>query len=132
MLHGFGPDPSCHTSDHTVFRIHSIAEKERKIWCKIIYVHSTAQIIFYISKAIGKSKCNWVMDWRLLQQYDNPEIYAVKIAHLFSIKYSCTSPINFSANSVEKMQVFCAWSSFKISACTVPRTWDKASFFNCS
>ena len=26
------------------------------------------------------------------------------------------------ANSVEKMQVFCAWSSFRISACTVPRT----------
>ena len=27
-----------------------------------------------------------------------------------------------SANSVEKMQVFCAWSSFRMSACTVPRT----------
>ena len=27
-----------------------------------------------------------------------------------------------SANSVEKMQVFCPWSSLRMSACTVPRT----------
>ena len=30
------------------------------------------------------------------------------------------SPIIFSANSVEKMQVFWAWSSLRMSACTVP------------
>ena len=45
------------------------------------------------------------------------------------IKYSCTSPINFKANSVLKIQVFCAWSSFKISACTVPLTLDNALAF---
>ncbi len=33
------------------------------------------------------------------------------------------SPITFSENSVEKMQVFCPWSSFRMSACTVPRTF---------
>ena len=27
-----------------------------------------------------------------------------------------------NANSVEKMQVFCPWSSLRMSACTVPRT----------
>jgi hypothetical protein len=32
------------------------------------------------------------------------------------------SPIIFSANSVLKMQVFWAWSSLRMSACTVPRT----------
>ncbi len=32
------------------------------------------------------------------------------------------SPITFSENSVEKMQVFCPWSSLRMSACTVPRT----------
>ena len=32
------------------------------------------------------------------------------------------SPITLSENSVEKMQVFCPWSSFRMSACTVPRT----------
>jgi hypothetical protein len=32
------------------------------------------------------------------------------------------SPITFSENSVEKMQVFWPWSSFRMSACTVPRT----------
>ena len=31
-----------------------------------------------------------------------------------------------SENSVEKMQVFWPWSSFKMSACTVPRTWRSA------
>jgi hypothetical protein len=35
------------------------------------------------------------------------------------------SPIMRSANSVLKMQVFCAWSSLKMSACTVPRTFCK-------
>lgn len=29
-----------------------------------------------------------------------------------------------SENSVEKMQVFWPWSSFRMSACTVPRTDD--------
>ena len=43
------------------------------------------------------------------------------------MKYCCTSPIMRSANSVEKMQVFCAWSSFRMSACTVPRTACSAS-----
>jgi hypothetical protein len=38
------------------------------------------------------------------------------------MKNCWTSPIIRSANSVEKMQVFCAWSSFRMSACTVPRT----------
>lgn len=30
--------------------------------------------------------------------------------------------MTFNENSVEKMQVFCPWSSFNMSACTVPRT----------
>ena len=38
------------------------------------------------------------------------------------MKYCWMSPIIRSANSVEKMQVFCAWSSLRMSACTVPRT----------
>ncbi|TLD45066.1 MAG: hypothetical protein FAZ92_02660 [Accumulibacter sp.] len=37
-------------------------------------------------------------------------------------KNSWMSPIIFNANSVEKMHVFCPWSSFRMSACTVPRT----------
>ncbi len=32
------------------------------------------------------------------------------------------SPIIRSANAVEKMHVFWAWSSLRMSACTVPRT----------
>ncbi len=32
------------------------------------------------------------------------------------------SPITLRLNSVEKMQVFWPWSSFRMSACTVPRT----------
>ncbi len=34
------------------------------------------------------------------------------------------SPITFSENSVEKMQVFWPWSSLRMSACTVPRTFS--------
>jgi hypothetical protein len=34
------------------------------------------------------------------------------------------SPITLRLNSVEKMQVFCPWSSFRMSACTVPRTFS--------
>ncbi len=48
------------------------------------------------------------------------------------MKNCCTSPIMRSANSVEKMQVFCAWSSLRMSACTVPRTSDSVSLRICS
>ena len=41
---------------------------------------------------------------------------------LWCTKYSAMSPITLSENSVEKMQVFWPWSSFRMSACTVPRT----------
>ena len=34
------------------------------------------------------------------------------------------SPITLRLNSVEKMQVFWPWSSFRMSACTVPRTFS--------
>ncbi len=42
------------------------------------------------------------------------------------MKYCWMSPIILSANSVEKMQVFCPWSSLRISACTVPRMFSSA------
>ena len=32
----------------------------------------------------------------------------------------------FRLNSVEKVQVFCLWSSLRMSACTVPRTRSSA------
>ena len=38
------------------------------------------------------------------------------------MNHSCMSAMTPSENSVEKMQVFCPWSSFKMSAWTVPRT----------
>ena len=41
------------------------------------------------------------------------------------MKYAWMSGVGFNANSVEKMQVFCPWSSFRISAWTVPRTFSK-------
>jgi len=39
----------------------------------------------------------------------------VEVAHVLWMKYACTSPIIRIANSVEKMQVFCAWSSLRMS-----------------
>ena len=41
---------------------------------------------------------------------------------IFSINDSDNLMVTFKLNSVLKIQVFCAWSSFKISACTVPLT----------
>ncbi len=41
----------------------------------------------------------------------------------WATKYSAMSPITLSQNSVEKMQVFWPWSSFRMSAWTVPRTF---------
>ncbi len=38
------------------------------------------------------------------------------------MNHSCMSAITPRENSVEKMQVFWPWSSFRMSACTVPRT----------
>ena len=42
------------------------------------------------------------------------------------MNHSWMSPITLSENSVEKMQVFCPWSSLRMSACTVPRTFASA------
>lgn len=39
------------------------------------------------------------------------------------MNHSWMSPIMRRLNSVEKMQVFCPWSSLRMSACTVPRTF---------
>ena len=38
------------------------------------------------------------------------------------MNHSWMSAIIRKENSVEKMQVFCPWSSLRMSACTVPRT----------
>lgn len=42
------------------------------------------------------------------------------------MNHSWMSAIIRRLNSVEKMQVFCPWSSFRMSACTVPRTFFSA------
>src|SRR5216684_3812016 len=56
VFNGFGPDATRYPSDDAVFRIHSIAEKERKVGGKIIDIHPSGKIIFYIGKAIGQRK----------------------------------------------------------------------------
>src|SRR5690348_15450857 len=57
IFHRFCPDTPCHTADHTILNVHSIAEEERKIGCKIINIHSAAQVILYISKSVSQGKC---------------------------------------------------------------------------
>ena len=42
------------------------------------------------------------------------------------MNHSWMSAIIRSENSVEKMQVFWPWSSLRMSACTVPRTFASA------
>ncbi len=50
----------------------------------------------------------------------------VEVAHAAVDEVCWMSPIRRRANSVEKMQVFWAWSSLRMSACTVPRTvWKR-------
>src|SRR6202008_4340550 len=44
ISHRFAPDSSCYSTDHTVLRIHSIAEEERKIWRELIDIHSATDI----------------------------------------------------------------------------------------
>ena len=43
------------------------------------------------------------------------------------MNHSWMSAIIRRENSVEKMQVFCPWSSLRMSACTVPRTFASAN-----
>jgi hypothetical protein len=42
------------------------------------------------------------------------------------MNHSWMSAIIRSENSVENRQVFCPWSSLRMSACTVPRTFARA------
>src|SRR5687768_7861058 len=53
---GACPDSSGYPSNDTILCIHAVAEKERKIWGKFIYVHAPAQIIFNISKTVRECK----------------------------------------------------------------------------
>src|SRR6478735_8861378 len=84
ILHGLCPDTSCHTPDHAVFRIHSIAEEERKIRCKVIDLHSTAHVIFNISKSI--CKCEGKLGYRVGACFSNmipADADTVKILYIF-------------------------------------------------
>jgi putative SOS response-associated peptidase YedK len=45
MLECLGPNPSGHTSDHRIFRVDSVAEKEAQIWPELINVHASADDI---------------------------------------------------------------------------------------
>ena len=48
------------------------------------------------------------------------------------MNHSCTSAMQRSEKSVEKMQVFWPWSSLRMSACTVPRTVRSVRARTCS
>ena len=56
ILHGLGPDPSCHTPDHAVFGIHAVTKEEGKVGGEVVDVHTPAQVIFHIGKSIGQCK----------------------------------------------------------------------------
>jgi hypothetical protein len=47
--------------NYTILRIHTIAEEEGKIRSKIIDVHSTAQVIFYVGEPISQCNASWVI-----------------------------------------------------------------------
>src|SRR5690554_729066 len=56
IAQGFCPNSTRNATNYSVFWIHSVTEEERKVWTKLIDVHTTAQVVFYIGKSVGQSK----------------------------------------------------------------------------
>ena len=90
--------------------------KRRKGWGEVVDAYP-GQVIFHIGKSIGQCKGKLGDGFGDMITADAD---AVEVLHFISMKNCCTSPISLSANSVLKMQVFCAWSSLSMSACTAP------------
>src|SRR5687768_5507322 len=82
VFHCLRPNASCHTSYHTIFWIHPVAEEEGKIRCKIVDAHTPAQVIFNISESIGKRKCK-LCDWisTCFSNMISTDAYAIEIAN---------------------------------------------------
>src|SRR3954464_1036783 len=83
IFHGLSPNASGYPANNTVFRIHSIAEEERKIGRKFIYMHPPAQVIFNISESIGQ--CESKLRYRVGSGFRNmisANADAVKVADL--------------------------------------------------
>src|SRR5699024_5104662 len=54
FAHRNGPNAPGYSPNNGIFRIQSIAKKERQVVCKIIDIHTARQIVLYISEAISQ------------------------------------------------------------------------------
>ena len=97
-----------------------LLKKKDKFRTELVDVHPAAQIIFHIGETIrqGEGQLGDGIGTRFGNMV-TADGYGIEIPHLV-VNEILLQPM--SANSVLKMQVFCTWSSFRISACTVPRT----------
>ena len=57
VFDGLCPDAAGYAADHGVLRVHTIAEKERKIRREVIDVHPAAQIVLHECETIRKREC---------------------------------------------------------------------------
>jgi len=87
--------------------------------------HSCAREVYSTSvKPLARVKASCETGSRRLGDVVAGDRHRVEISDVVLDEELLHVAIILSANSVEKMQVFLAWSSLKMSACTVPRTCE--------
>lgn len=105
-------------------------KEERQIRRKIVDVHAPGQVVFDKGKPIGQRK-RQLRDGVGARFGDmvTRNRYRVKVSHVMPDEILLHIAHQPERKLGRKMQVFCAWSSLRISACTVPLTADKAFAF---
>ena len=125
LAHRDRPDAAGDAAEHGVLRVHAVGEEERQVRREVVDVHAAREVGLDVGEAVGERE-------RELADRVRPGLgdvvagdrHRVEVAHLVVRRTTpgCR-PSPCSENSVEKMQVFWPWSSLRMSACTVPRTF---------
>ena len=124
LLHRDRPDAPRDATDHGVLGVHAVAEEEATGWARSRRRACRARGSLDEGEAVGQRERELTDRVRArLGDVIAADRHRVEVAHPWWTKYCAMSPITLRENSVEKMQVFWPWSSFRMSACTVPRTF---------
>ena len=109
--------------EHRVLRVHAVGEEERQVGREVVDVHAAREVVLDEGEAVGQREGELGDRVRPgLGDVVAGDRHRVEVADLVVDEVLLDVAHQLEANSVEKMQVFCAWSSLRMSACTVPRT----------
>jgi hypothetical protein len=80
FTHGACPDASGNSSDHGVFRVHTVAEEKAQVGRELINAHSKCQVVLDDGRAVAKRKGQLAYRIRsgfggMLSRYSSAQIF---------------------------------------------------------